>query len=133
MKTKTRTPALLLALGLVVGVPACGGDAELCADVEALQADLDDLRAIEVEPGSLAELSSDLDEVEADVDQLLEDAASEYETEIDAVQSSPRDLRTSVAEAVQSPSGAAITQVSADLGEFSTAVGDLRDAVTDTC
>lgn len=125
--------AVVLALGLAVGVSGCAGEPEVCGEVEALRADLDDLGTIEIQPGSLADFSASLDEVEADVDRLAESASSEYETEIDAVQSATQDLTSSVESAGQAPSASAITEVSADFGAFSAAVGDLREAVGDTC
>ena len=133
MNLNKRASAVVLALGLAIGVPACGGEPEVCADVDALRADRDDLKAIELQPGSLADFSAAFDEVEADVDRLVENAASEYENEIDAVQSATRALTTSVETATQTPSGPAITQVSADFGAFTTAVDNLQEAVDGTC
>jgi hypothetical protein len=133
MDLKNRAIAVVITAGLAVGVSACGGDPEICADVDALRADLDDAKAIELQPGSLADLSTALDEVEADVDRLAESAATEYENEIEAVQSASGALTTSVETAVQAPSGPAITRVSADFGAVTTAVGNLREAVGDTC
>jgi hypothetical protein len=124
---------MVLALGLAIGMPACGGEPEVCADVEALRADVDDLKAVEVQPGSLADFSAAFDEVVADVDRLVEDASSEYEAEIDAVQSAARDLTTSIEAVAQEPSGPAITQVSADFGVLTTAVDNLQEAVGGTC
>ena len=133
MKRNSRTAAVVLSLGLWVGMSACGGEPEVCADVDALRADLDDLKAIEVQPGSLADFSAALDEARADVDRLVEDAASEYEDEIDAVQTATQELRASVETATQAPSGPAVTQVSADFGAFVTAVDTLQASVRDTC
>lgn len=133
MNLNNRAVAVLLALGIAFGLPACGGEPEVCADVDALRADLDDLRAIEVQPGSLADFSAALDEVDADVARLVENAASEYEVQIDAMQSATQALTTSVGTATQAPSGPALTQVSADFGEFTTAVDDVREAVGGTC
>jgi hypothetical protein len=133
MSLNNHAVAVVLALGMSVGVSACGGEPEVCDDVDALRADLDDLTTIEIQPGSLADFSAALDEVDADVDQLVESAEAEYESEIDAIQSATQALTTSVEAATQAPSGPAITQVSADFGAFSTAVGNLRDAVSGTC
>ena len=133
MKPSTHVAAVVLALGMATGVSACGGEPAVCADADALRADLDDLQTIELQPGSLADLSAALDEVEGDVDQLVASAGSEYDDEVDAVQSATQALAASVDSAAQAPSGAAITQISADLGAFSTAVGDLREAVSGSC
>ena len=139
MLLKNRAGAVVLALGLAVGVPACGGESEsggepeICADVDALRADLEDLTAIEIQPGSLAAFSDVVDQIMADVDRMAEDAASEFETEVDAVQSTTGALTASVETAVQAPSAPAITQVSADFGAWTTAVDNLREAVSGTC
>lgn len=125
---------VVLALGLCVGASACSDDEPaVCADAETLRADLDDLGSIEIQPGSLADFSAALDEAADDVDQLVEDASSEFETEIDAVQSATKALTDSVETATQDPSAASVTQVSADFGVFTTAVEDLRTAVADSC
>lgn len=133
MRRNRPAAAVVLTLGLWVGTSACGGDPEVCAAVEALRADLDDLRAIDIQPGALADFSAALDEAGADVDRLVEDATSEYESEIATVRTAALALRDSVGTATQEPSGAAVTQVSADFRAFTTAVDGLRDAVTDTC
>lgn len=124
---------MVLALGLLAGTSACTEEPAVCDDVEALRADLDELEAIQLEPGALAEFAAVLDEAAADVDRLVEGAASEYEDEIDAVQSTALALTASVETATQAPSGPAVTQVSADFGAFTTAVDDLVGSIGDDC
>ena len=68
------------------------------------------MKAIELEPGSLAELSTALDEAQADVDQIMSSAASEFDSEIEALRTATQALKTSVEAATQAPSGPAITE-----------------------
>lgn len=134
MKPNSRAAAVVLTLGLLAGTSACSEEEPaVCDDVAALRADLDDLEAVELQPGALAEFSAVLDEARADVDRLVDAAADEYADEIDAVQSATQALTASVETAVQAPSGAAVTQVSADFGAFTTAVDDLLGSVGNDC
>jgi methyl-accepting chemotaxis protein len=134
MDLARRAGAVVLVLGVATGAAACGGDTpQVCADVDALKSDLSQLKDVQIQAGALAEMSTDLDQVESDLGDLADSAASQYDTEVDAVRSATTALRDSVEAAVQDPSGAALTQVSSDLGAFSTAVGDLGDALASTC
>jgi hypothetical protein len=133
MNLNKRASTVVLGLVLAIGAPACSGESEVCADVDALRADLDELTAIEIQPGALADFSAAFDAVEADVDRLLESAASEFENEIDAVQSATQALAASVESAAQAPSGPAVTQLSADFGAFTSATESLIGAVEGTC
>jgi hypothetical protein len=128
-----RASAVVLALGVLLAVPGCGSEPQVCTDVDTLKADLDQVKDVQLEPGALAELSSDLDDVESDVSALADSAASQYDAEVDAVRSATNALRDSVEAAAQDPSGPALTQVSSDIGAFSTAVSDLGDALASTC
>lgn len=112
---------------------ACGGEPEVCADVDALRADLDEVKAIEIQPGSLAALSTALDDVQADVDQIMSSAASEFESEIDALRSATQALTASVEAATQAPSAPTITEVSAAFGAFTDAAETMQGAVSSTC
>ena len=133
MNLVRRASAFVLALVVTMTVPACGSEPQVCADVDTLKSDLSQLKDVQLEPGALAELSADLDDVESDVSKLADSAASQYDTEVDAVRSATNALRDSVETAAQDPSGPALTQVSADLGAFSDAVGGLGDALASTC
>jgi hypothetical protein len=134
MKPNTRAAAVVLTLGLLAGTSACAEEEPaVCDDVAALRADLDDLEAIELQPGALAEFSAVLDETGADVDRLVDAAAEEYADEIDAVQSATQALAASVESAAQAPSGPAVTQLSADFGAFTSATESLIGAVEGTC
>ena len=133
MLLTNRAAAVVLTLGLAFGTSACGGEPEVCADVDALRADLDEVKAIEVQPGSLAEFSAAFDGVKADVDQLVSSAASEFESEIEALRSATQALTASVETATQAPSGPAIVEVSAAFGAFTDAADTMQEAVASTC
>jgi hypothetical protein len=133
MLLTNRSAAVVLTLGLAVGMSGCGGEPEVCADVDALRADLDDVTAIELQPGSLAEFSTALDEVEADVDQIMSSAASEFDSEIEALRTATQALKASVETATQAPSGPAVTEVSAAFGAFTDAADTMQEAVVSTC
>lgn len=133
MNLNPHLSAAALALVLAATVGACGGEPEVCAEVDALRADLDDAKSIELQPGSLAELSSALDEVQADVDRIASSAASEFESEIDDLRAATQALTASVETAAQDPSGPAITEVSAAFGAFADAAETLQEAVVSTC
>lgn len=129
---KTVTALLLLAVA-TAGLSACAEDPAICQDVDELRSDFDDLKDIQIEAGALSELATDVDEIEADVKQLVDDASTEFGTEVDAVKAATEALRAGIDGATTDPSADALVQVSDGVAALTTAVGDLSDAVSGTC
>ena len=115
---------------------ACGGEerSAVCDDVDDLRASLTSLQAFDVsDPNILADLSVVLDQVRSQVRTLAEDASSEYDVEVDGVQTSIDGLEASAQAAVATPSAVALATLADDVRGFSAAFKDLANAVGDTC
>jgi len=114
----------------------CGGDDQsaVCDDVDDLRTSLSALQAFNVyDPNVLSDLSVVLDQIRTQVGELAEDASSEYDAEVDVVQTSIDDLEASAQTAVDTPNAAALGTLADDVEAFRTAFQDLQTAVGDTC
>lgn len=127
----------LLALVLAgASLTACGGtdQSAVCDDVGDLRQSLASLQAVNIyDSNVLRDLAVILDQVRSQVRTLAEDASSEYDAEVDVVQSSIDDLEGSAQVAVDTPDAAALSALADDVKSFSAAFKDLRTAVGDTC
>lgn len=132
-----RLSGTLVALALAGSVlTACGGEVEaaVCDDVDDLRASLTSLQAFDLsDPNVLADLSVVLEQVRSQARTLAEDASSEYDVEVDGVQTSIDGLEASAQAAVATPSAVALATLADDVRSFSAAFEDLGTAVGDTC
>lgn len=132
-----RLSGTLVAWALAGSVlAACGGEVEaaVCDDVDDLRASLTSLQAFDVsDPNVLADLSVVLEQVRSQARTLAEDASSEYDGEVDGVQTSIDGLEASAQAAVATPSAVALTTLAADVRSVGAAFEDLATAVGDTC
>lgn len=132
-----RLAGILSALALTGSfLTACGGEDQsaVCDDVDALRTSLTSLQAFDVyDPNVLSDLSVVLDQIRSQVRTLAEDASSEYDAEVEVVQSSIDDLEASARAAVATPTEDALATLADDVEGFSAAFQDLRTAVGDTC
>lgn len=134
-----RLAGTLLTLALTASLlAACGNGKEetaaVCDDVGALRTDLDSLKSLNFREGDkVSDLMDVLDQVRTDVGKLVDDATSEFATEIDAVKSDTDTLAASVEKAVAAPSAATLSAVTDDVQGLGAAFKDLQEAVADTC
>jgi hypothetical protein len=132
-----RLVATLVALVLAgSSLTACGGtdQSAVCEDVGDLRQSVASLQAFQIyDSNVLRDLAVVLDQIRSQVRTLAEDASSEYDAEIDVVQSSIDDLEASAQVAVDTPDAAALSALADDVKGFSAAFKDLRTAVGDTC
>lgn len=132
--TRQHLAALALLVGSAWGLSACGEDASpVCEDADELRSSLAGLQDIKIQQGMADQLQTQLQQVQTDLDQLAGDASNELSDEVTAVKEAASTLRASVGAAVDSPSAAALGQVSTDLSGLVTAIGDLSDALAGTC
>jgi hypothetical protein len=147
------TAAVLCVLVLGAGASACGEDDSstsanggtssasptasktpaLCADITALRASADKIKAAQLGQGALATLSTELTAMGATLKQLPADASTQYSARIDAIKNAADSLETSIRTAQRSPSAATLSAVKADVQALGDAVGSLTAAVGNTC
>lgn len=132
-----RLVVVLFALVLAgSSLTACGGtdQSAVCDDVGDLRQSVASLQAFNIyDPNVLRDLAVVLDQIRSQVRALAEDASSEYDAEVDVVQSSIDDLEGSAQAAVDTPDAAALSALADDVKSLSAAFKDLRTAVGDTC
>lgn len=133
MRTTRFTAALACTVVLGVGLAGCAGEPAVCADVDALQTSMEDLRAAEPGEGGLEVVTEELQDIEEELQQLKTDAASEYSTQTQAVEDTFAALRTSAESAASDPTAITLAQVRDDLRAFGSAVSSMGSAVEDTC
>lgn len=118
-------PLLALSLALV----ACSSDGDdessFCDDREELQSSFQDLRDVNVADDGIEALDASIDDVIADLG-TLRSSATEFEPQVDGVESALQDLRTAV-EAASTPGEKAIAAVDG-LSNVSVAWQALEDA-----
>jgi len=131
--TRFAAAALACTVGLGAVLVGCAGEPAVCADVDALQTSMEDLRAAEPGEGGLEVVTEELQDIGNELQQLKTDAASEYSTQIKAMEDTLAALRTSAASATSDPGATTLAQVRDDLRSFGSAVTGMGNAVEDTC
>jgi len=131
--TRFAAPALACTVGLGAGLAGCAEEPAVCDDVAALQTSVEDLRAAEPGEGGLEVVTEELQDIGNELQQLKTDAASEYSTQIKAVEDAFAALRTSAGSATSDPGATTLAQVRDDLRSFGSAVTGMGNAVEDTC
>lgn len=132
---RTRYAAAVLAcmVGLGTGVTACAEEPAVCDDVDALQTSVEDLQEADLGEGGLEVVTEELQDIEDELGQLKTDAASEYSTQIQAVEDTFAALRTSAESAASDATASTLALVRDDLQAFGAAVSSMSSAVEDTC
>jgi hypothetical protein len=133
-----RLAGTLLSLALTGSLlTACGGGndtAAVCDDVDTLRADLSSLKSVDLRGGdTVSQLTDTLDQIRADVGKLVDDATTEFQSEIDVVRSRTDRLAASVDAAVAQPNATTLSTVADDVRSLGVAFKDLQDAVANTC
>lgn len=118
-----------------VSVVACGEDAPaVCSSVDDLRSSIDDLREIDVtSSGGIDALEGGLETVETNISSVKSDAQAEFDTQIEAVDTSLAGLKSSVDDAKADPTAATLAAAASALSDFGTDVGTLIDDVQSTC
>lgn len=133
-----RLAGTLLTLALTGSLLTACGDGNdtsaVCDDVDALRTDMSSLKSLDLrEGGTVSQLTDTLDQIRTDVGKLVDDATTEYQTEIDAVKTRTDRLAASVDAAVAQPNAATLSTVADDARGLGTAFKDLQQAVANTC
>lgn len=134
MTTRRRLAGVLAGVALLASaVTGCGDTPDVCEDVDALQESADNLRNVEVGAGALDTITTELATIQSTLRELGTDASEQYAPEVDAVRSEVSDLRASVVAATADPSSTSLAAVRDDVRALGTAVGNLGDAIAETC
>ena len=113
--------------------PSGGATPAVCADLSALRASADKIKASKGGQGSLNTLTTELNAMQATVKKLSDDAATQYSAQVDAIQAAGSQLDASLRKASGSPSATTLAAVGADVRGLGVAVRNLTTAVGNTC
>jgi hypothetical protein len=127
----------LTVASLVLGMSAvaCGDDEPaVCSSVDDLRSSIEDLREIDVtSSGALETLESGLETVEGNISTVRSDAQEEFEPQVEAVETSLAELRSTVGDARSDPSATTLSEAVSALDGFRTDVDTLIEDIQSTC
>ena len=136
-ETAARPPIVIavVSVALAAVLAACGGNKPaVCSSVDNLNQSVQNVKAIpQYTASSTSDLERELPAIESDLAQVKADAKSEFSSQIDAVESSYANLRTSVEAAKTDPSPDTLRAAGNALSTFNTDVGSLISDVQSTC
>jgi hypothetical protein len=113
--------------------PAATVTPAVCSSIDALKSSVADLQNVDVAKGSLATLQDMVMKVLADLTKVLNDAKSEYATEVKAVDSATATVSTSLKAATATPSERTLSTVRTAVQTLGTSLRALENAVRSTC
>ena len=115
----------VVSVALAAALAACGGDKPaVCGSVDSLNQSVQNVKKIPLySASSLGDVERELPAIESDLAQVKADAKSESSSQIDAVESSYANLRTSVEAAKTDPSPDTLRATGSALSTFETDVG----------
>jgi hypothetical protein len=134
MPTHRWTAKVALTGVAVLALVCCGEDKPaVCAQADELEASVQDLLNVNISENGLGALSSSLGQVRTDLEQLVADAKTEFQPQIDMVTASVDQLSSSLSAATADPSATSLATVGTAARSLGDAVRALGDAVAETC
>jgi hypothetical protein len=109
------------------------GPPAVCSSTDSLQASVADLRDVQVVENGTAAAKDAVASVRAALDDVVQDAGSQYATQVDGLQASFDTVQAAVDSAVATPSTTTLSAVSASVSALASAVSDFADDVASTC
>jgi len=134
MRRKLALSAATVAM-LSAALVACGDDTPaVCASADQLKSSVDKVKDIDVtETNGIDELTSQLETIDGDLDQLVNDAKSEFSSQVDTVTTTFEALKFSVQAATADPSAETLAAAATAWSAFSAGVKTLISDVQSTC
>jgi hypothetical protein len=139
----TRFFAALLVAGVgasTVGCSSAGTSSSaestapaVCSSTDVLQASMSDLRDVQVVENGTAALEDGVAAVQAALDDVVDDATSQYATQVDDLRASFDALQTAVGSALAAPSAGTLSAVTASVSSLDDEVTGFADDVASTC
>jgi ABC-type Zn uptake system ZnuABC Zn-binding protein ZnuA len=140
----TRFFTLLLVVGVGAVTAGCSSDSTsssaessappaVCSSTEALQASVADLEDVQVVENGTAALQEAVTSVRSALQEVVDDATSEYATQVDGLQASFDALQTAAGTALDTPSAASLSGVTSSAGALADDVSAFAQDVASTC
>jgi hypothetical protein len=132
---RLRRAAVALAAAVAVALAGCGGSGKpaYCADRDALQSSLTELKNVNVGAEGIEEVKAKLTKVESDAQALVASARKEFGPQASALESSVSKLKTSAQSAAAAPSAQSFAAVAGAASGVASTFGELSSAVSSKC
>jgi hypothetical protein len=105
----------------------------VCSSTEALRSSMAGLMDVEVVENGTAALQDAVAAVESDLQQVVDDATSQYSTQVDQLQAGFDGVETAARAALETPSVATLDAVRASIGALGSDVTGFADEIASTC
>jgi len=105
----------------------------VCSAVDALQTSVASVTEVDLDRSALSGLRDDLTDVRSDLGAVRDAAEEEYVAEIYAVELSAGAVGSILAEAVATPTPAAIEEIGIGVQQLGETLASLQEAVVSTC
>jgi hypothetical protein len=133
----TRFFAGLLVVGAGAVIAGCSSEATgppaVCSSTDALQASMSDLGDVQVVQNGTAALEDAVASVRSDLQDVVDDATSQYATQVDGLQASFDALEDAAQSALATPSAATLSAVGASVTTLRNDVTAFADDIASTC
>jgi hypothetical protein len=133
----TRFFAGLLVVGAGAVIAGCSsettGPPAVCSSTDALQASMSDLGDVQVVENGTAALEDAVASVRSDLQDVVDDATSQYATQVDGLQASFDALEDAAQSALATPSAATLSAVGASVTTLRNDVTAFADDIASTC
>jgi hypothetical protein len=114
---------------------ACGGGGEpgYCSDVDKLEQSVKDLRDVDVVAGGTNAVTDALQKVESNARVAVDAARDDFPDETGAISDSIADVKSSVGQLTDDPTGQEAARAATDVSAVVTAVDDFVEATGSEC
>jgi hypothetical protein len=139
----TRFFAALLVVGVGAVTAGCSSDGTstseatgppaVCSSTGELQASVADLGDVQIVENGTAALRDAIASVKSDLQRVVDDAGSQYATQVDGLQSGFDALQTAAGAAVNAPSADTLNTVTSSVRALAADVSTFADDVASTC
>jgi hypothetical protein len=133
----TRFFAGLLVVGAGAVIAGCSsestGPPAVCSSTDALQASMSDLGDVQVVENGTAAVEDAVDTVRSALQDVVDDATSQYATQVDGLRASFDALQAAVGSALAAPSATTLSAVAASITALADDVTGFADDVASTC
>jgi hypothetical protein len=109
------------------------GPPAVCSSTDSLQASMADLRDVQVVENGTAAAEDAVASVRTALDDVVQDAGSQYASQVDGLQASFESLQAAVGSAVATPSTATLSAVTASVTALANDVTGFADDIASTC
>jgi hypothetical protein len=133
----TRIPTAMAVLLVGAACAGCSSDdagaPAVCSSADALRVSVADLGDVQVTENGMASLQDAVASVESDLQQVVDDASSQYGTQVDELKTGFDQVQAAASTALATPSATTVTAVVSSIRSLGTDTASFADQVASTC